>query len=196
MARMNRQTRMQTDRKKANRLNRWVSRGARCGIPLLLFLVAYVMFWSDAKGAVVHILYRPVLEHAVPEHGTVAAVQASARAVSVHLGPAWEGVTRPLPAPAGARFLLAGGVVIALAPNRPYWLILWIGHLALGGLAVCGWALALQGASVGAYGALFVQTYLLDAFSLFVPALVITRTAPWLRPQTERRRRTETTRFG
>ena len=73
-------------------------------------------------------------------------------------------------APAGARFLLPALGLALVAPRRPYWGLLWGGHLALGALG-----LALLSLGVGVGDAWFVlydalTQYLVDAFSLGVAA--------------------------
>jgi len=73
-------------------------------------------------------------------------------------------------APAGVRFLLPALGLMLAAPRRLYWLYLWGGHVALGGLGIglLGLGMVGGGAWFAAYDVL--TRYLIDAFSLGLAA--------------------------
>jgi len=64
---------------------------------------------------------------------------------------------------------------VLVAPGRPDWLSFGAGHVGLSALAVGGGAVMIGAPGVGAPIVTFVQAYLVDAYSLAVPALVYVR---------------------
>ena len=76
-------------------------------------------------------------------------------------------------APAGVRFLLPALGVALLAPRRPYWLLLWGGHVALGALGLGLLCLGVAGSGVGFVLYDVLTRYLIDAFSLGVAAWAV-----------------------
>jgi len=149
----------------------------RLGMAGLLVLV-YLTVWSEARRAImVHAAY-PVLK-AVAADSPAASVTANPRsgAVAVAVRGAESGGTErvTLTAPAGVQFLLPALFLVLVAPGRPDWLYFGAGHVGLSALAVGGGAVMIGAPGYGAPVVTFVQAYLVDAYSLAVPALVYVR---------------------
>lgn len=145
----------------------WVHRGLLAG----LLLIVYVFAWSPARTQIMAHVAGPVLHHAgSPKSDASVQVNRGAGTVRIQLPGDRGGGT--LAAPAGVQFLLPALVLVFLAPHRPYWLPFWAGHVALSGLMLLGWVVALLGIGGGVYVAQFTKAYLLDAYSLGVPTFV------------------------
>lgn len=80
-----------------------------------------------------------------------------------------------LPAPAGITFLLPALFLITLAPQRLYWLWFWGGHVVIGAIVMGLGAFTVGGVAIAPRVLHFTLAYLVDAYSLFVPALVLVR---------------------
>jgi hypothetical protein len=98
----------------------------------------------------------------------------SAQVVRIQYGPE-RGDRTSVPAPAGVPFLLPALFLCILAPRRPVWLFFLLGHVAMTGLVVISWAVALQGSGVAIHFAQALGSYGIDAYSLTIPALVWVR---------------------
>ena len=80
-------------------------------------------------------------------------------------------------APAGLSFLLAGAILTAAQPKRPWWAVLLGAHLALGALALGLFALGTSGWPLAFALQRFIATFLLDVGTLLVPVWVVFRPA-------------------
>jgi hypothetical protein len=77
--------------------------------------------------------------------------------------------------PAGLSFLLAGVVLTAAQPRRPWWALLLAAHLVLGALALGLFALGTAGWPLAFSAQRFIATFLLDVGTLLVPVWVVFR---------------------
>ncbi len=129
-----------------------------------LLLVAHVTVWRVARNAfAVHVAY-PLVASIDTEraHGFVLDAASFERTlVAVRAGE--EYVYR---VPANMDYLLAALVLIAVFPRRPYWVWLWLVHLALGGLALVAFALGIGWTDAGFAADTFLRLYAARAASL------------------------------
>jgi hypothetical protein len=148
----------------------WLQRG---GLAILL-LVAYVFAWRPVRTEMMASVVHPVLAAAVSDEteATVEFRRASGT-VRVHLPDDSPRENGTMAAPAGVRFLLPALILVLAAPRRPYWLAFWAGHLLVSAFITLSWWFALQGVGAGVYVAGFADTYLLDAYSLSFPTLIL-----------------------
>jgi hypothetical protein len=145
-----------------------------------LLVVVYLTVWSEARRAIMVHAAAPILHAAAADHphASVSANAGSgAVAVTVRAGEDASGETRraTLVAPAGVQFLLPALFLVLIAPGRLDWLYFGAGHLGLSALAVAAGAVMIGAPGYGAPVVAFVQSYLVDAYSLAVPALVYVR---------------------
>lgn len=140
---------------------------------MALLVLAYVFAWSPARDVLMIHGASPVVEAACST-GTCEQVRTSQHAVTVKAtadGP-WVSIDPP----AGVRFLLPALFILAIAPRSPYWLYFFGGHVTLTVLTLL---LVYLGVAAGPlsvlYIARFISSYLLDAYSLAVPALLLAR---------------------
>jgi len=133
----------------------------------------YLYVWSPyGRTAVLHHVGAPLLEWvASPAWTVTVAPDAHRLALSPPpsagtLIPSSSTQSIGLTAPAGVRFLLPALGLVLLAPGRLYWIGLWGGHVALGGLALGFLALGVAAHPIGFVLHDFTTAYLVDAFSL------------------------------
>lgn len=158
-------------------------------ILVALLLAAYFFGWRPARNSLMESVVHPILSAASTKVGGP-----QSRAIEVDLRAGGITVRIPqrsssvlpaaLPTPAGTKFLLPAIVALLMAPRKPYWLILWTGHVLLLAVSVVVLALALSHLDPSAdpsdipiafYVADFLQGYVLDVFSLAIPVLAFAR---------------------
>jgi len=136
-----------------------------------VLLGAYVYVWRPyGRVAAVQDVGAPFLRRVVSGTAGPWAVDARAGAHRLALRSPSGDRTLRWTAPAGVRFLLPALGLLVVAPWRPYWLVLWGGHVALGalGLGLLGLGVATGGGWFALYDVL--TRYLVDAFGLGVAA--------------------------
>lgn len=151
------------------------------GVMMMLLLVVYFGLWRPVRGWTAQHAVRPVLEQVAERSGAAYTVRAlGPRHVLIKPTPATRAAQEATyEAPAGLQFLLPALLLVGLFPGRAYWVYLWLGHLLLNGL---GLAMLTAGMIYGSIGfGLYdlLQRYILDAFSLGFPMLVIIQRAGW-----------------
>jgi len=146
----------------------------RRALLVALLLGAYVYGWRPyGRPASVHALAAPLLRSVVAGAPRPWEVRPRPGGHRLTLAAGDGAPSIGWTAPAGVRFLLPALGVALLAPRRPYWLVLWGGHLLLGGLGLLFLCL---GVTTGAFWFLLydgLTQYLVDAFSLGVAAWAV-----------------------
>lgn len=132
-----------------------------------LLLIAYLYAWTPARTAYTQYGIAPALAWVAGPNQTVSA-RPAAHTIRVDSA---SGAGLTVRAPAGVKFLLAAGALIMLVPSRPPLGLFFGGHLLLGLLTGGLAGAALSGMPGGLVLADFVQSYLVDTFSLGVPVL-------------------------
>lgn len=145
----------------------------------VLLLVVYFGLWRPVRAWTAQQVARPILEQVTQRvKGSYHVRTLGPRHVHVKSAPgSVESRAATYEAPAGLQFLLPALLLIGLFPGRMYWSYLWLGHLIINGL---GLAMLAAGMLYGPLGfGLFdlLQRYILDAFSLGFPMLIIIRHA-------------------
>lgn len=154
-------------------MKQWISRLFVVG----LLLVVYVFLWTPVRRGFTQHVAQPLVELGCPTSTSACtAISGGGKTLMVRLPPE---KTPPsslsLPAPAGISFLLPALFLIALAPQRLHWLWFWLGHVVIGTIVVGLGALTVGGVHIAPRVLHFTLAYLVDAYSLFVPALVLVR---------------------
>jgi hypothetical protein len=151
----------------------WLQRWALRSSLMTLLVAVYVFAWSPARDAyMVHGAGAAMKSVCASE--ACAQVRTSRNAVTVKANE--DGQPVSIDAPAGVRFLLPALFILAIAPRSPYWLYFFGGHVALTTFTVGLAYVGIAGSSpVTLYLARFASGYLLDGYSLTVPALLLAR---------------------
>ena len=138
-----------------------------------LLLAAYLWAWPPAR-TLWTAQSAALLEHLVDARAADGAVAGSPDGHVLRV--TVNDTTGKYTAPAGVKFLLPAGFLVLVAPRRPRVGTFFAGHLLLGGLALG----LLAGCTAGLPGGFglsrFLQTYVVDAYSLAVPVLAFART--------------------
>lgn len=155
-------------------MKQWISRLFVVG----LLLVVYVFLWTPVRRGFTQHVAQPFVEMGCPTSPSgCTAVSGGGKTLVVRLPPKnTPPSSLSLPAPAGISFLLPALFLIALAPQRLYWLWFWLGHVVIGAIGMSLGALTVGGVAIASRVLHFTLAYLVDAYSLFVPALVLVRT--------------------
>lgn len=139
-----------------------------------LLLVAYLYAWTPARTAWVAYGAGPLLEQVAKEarERTRVTVRPDAQTLRVERA---NGQAGGHAAPAGVKFLLPALILVGARPQRPgLWHFLG-GHVLLGALVVS----LLAGGAVGGAGAMgvadFVESYVVDAYSLGMAVFILGR---------------------
>ncbi|WP_143815418.1 hypothetical protein [Longibacter salinarum] len=134
-----------------------------------LIVVSYFALWQPVRNGWGNRVVYPVLSE-IAEAYPGATVKTSGRGVRVTRksveGPLNSIVTRP---PAGVKFLLPALFVVGIAPDRPWWLGFFAGHILLAVLVALSLAGFIVGLTFFGYFGHGVQLYALDAYSLGFP---------------------------
>jgi hypothetical protein len=137
-----------------------------------LLVIAYVTVWDPARDALMVTVVHPVLTYsAPPDSPATIDLREASGTVRIDLG--GENPTGRVSPPAGIRFLLPAVFLILVASSRPYWFLFWGGHVFLAVCVLFWWVVAIRGGSVGAHIASFMEAYIVDAYSLVVPLVVL-----------------------
>jgi hypothetical protein len=140
-----------------------------------LLVIAYFTVWEAVRNGWGQSVVYPVLSrvaHISDSHRA----SPSGRQVSIIRTLDAGGETRfsVLP-PAGVKFLLPAIFLVLVAPTRPAWAYFGAGHLLLSAVAIGGGAALIIVPQFGEPFLAFVQSYLVDVYSLTVPILVYAR---------------------
>ncbi len=81
-------------------------------------------------------------------------------------------------APGGITFLIAGALLAATRPRKPWWLYLLGYHVLGGALALGFFVLGASGVGLGFEAERFVATFLIDVVTLVVPVWLVFRPPP------------------
>jgi len=140
-----------------------------------LLVVAYFTAWQSVRTGWSHSVVYPALS-ALAMSSDTHRVVASAQRVVVVRTKASGGTTRfAVKPPAGVKFLLPALFIVLITPLRPYWLYFATGHIVLSAVTVGGGAILILVPGDADLFLAFVQSYLVDAYSLIVPVIVYVR---------------------
>ena len=140
-----------------------------------LLVVAYFTAWQSVRTGWSDSVVYPALS-ALAASSDTHRVVASAQRVVVVRKQASGGTARfAVAPPAGIKFLLPALFIVLITPLRPYWLYFATGHMVLSAIAVCGGAILILMPGGADLFLVFVQSYLVDAYSLIVPVIVYVR---------------------
>lgn len=141
-----------------------------------LLLAAYLWAWTPARAA--WVTQGAALLEVVAGDDASPQIVARPQAPAIRVGSTAETVAKHT-APAGIKFLLPALVLVLIAPRRPRLGRFFAGHLGLGACVVGLLAAGTAGLPESFAVARFVEAYVVDAYSLAVPALAARpRTAP------------------
>lgn len=130
-----------------------------------LLFVGYWTAWRPARAIILNEAAVPVLQWSADHEEQV---RPTAGPVRLELP---SGADRSMPAPAGVTFLLPALFLVAVFPDRPYWLIFWAGHCLLFVFIMLAWAAALMHTPGAEPIAGFLQTYGVDIYSMGLPII-------------------------
>jgi hypothetical protein len=146
-----------------------------------LLVVAYFTAWQSVRTGWSASVAYPVLS-GVAKTSEEHHVSASGRNVVVIRTVEFVETTQPaettrssVASPPGVKFLLPAIFLLLVAPFRPLWLYFGVGHLALSTMAVGSGVVLILSPPVGDPLLTFVQSYLVDVYSLTVPILAYAR---------------------
>lgn len=139
-----------------------------------LLLAAYLWAWTPARTAWVEYGAAPLLETVMERAETEGTVRARPTVHMVRVEPTRE-PDRTYRAPAGVKFLLPALFLILVVPCRPHVGLFFAGHLLLGLTTLAFFVGGAAGTSASLWAADYVQTYVVDAYSLTVPLLALIR---------------------
>lgn len=154
----------------STRLASWVHRLVIGG----LLLIAYLWAWTPARTAWVEYGAAPLLETVMERADTEGTIAARPADYLVRLEPSRR-PDRTYRAPAGVKFLLPAFFLILVVPRRLYVGLFFAGHLLLGLTSLAFFTGGAAGVPVSLWAADYVQTYVVDAYSLTVPLLALVR---------------------
>ena len=140
-------------------------------VGVALLLLVHVTVWRTARNAfVTHVAY-PLVASIDTERASQFTLDATNydRTITAARADRVE-VYR---APASLNYLLAALVLVGLCPRRPYWLWLWLAHLAVGAMAFAAFALGVGWVGAGFAANTFLRVYAASVVSLLAVLAVL-----------------------
>lgn len=141
-------------------------------IIVALLSASYLTAWSPAKSELMVSVVYPTVITVTPleHHGRIRLHEAAGTIRFFYRG---DIRTLKVPPPAGARFFIPALFIVLMRPFRPYWFYFWLGHFLVSASIIALAWIGLRSVTSSIYGALFVQAYVVDAYSLLVPMLIL-----------------------
>jgi hypothetical protein len=157
----------------ADTLKATLGRGGVRLVAVACFCAVYLFCWQPVRTVLLRDVAYPALQQAAAGTAYVAAYQPGPQTVGFRSVQPDTPAPPTLPRPSGVRMLLPALLLVALRPTRLVWLGFAGGHLALYTAWTAALTFGLAVAPVGFSAARLIGQYLIDAYSLGVPALVV-----------------------